>query len=71
MDASMPEIQGRCVIVTGEFDPGCNPRRKRFIATELPDNELVILDGLRHSILVEAPDLVASHVGDFLRRRFD
>lgn len=65
------EIDVPCLVLTGEFDPGCNPRLNRFIAAELPDSELVILDGLRHSILVEAPDLVASHVGDFLRRRFD
>ena len=71
MAAWLHEIDVPCLILTGEFDPGCNPRLNRFIAAELPDSELVILDDLRHSILVEAPDLVASHVGDFLRRRFD
>ena len=63
------EVDVPCLVLTGELDPGCNPRLNRFIADELPDSELVILDDLRHSILVEAPDRVASAVSDFLRRR--
>ena len=63
------EIDVPCLIVTGEDDPACGPRHNRFIADEIPDSELMILDGLRHSILVEAPDRVAPVVGEFLRRR--
>ena len=49
----------------------CNPRLNRFIADELPDSELVILDGLKHSILIEAPERVAGPVKDFLLRHRD
>ena len=61
------EIAVPCLVVTGENDLACSPRHNHLIAEELPDSELVILDGLRHSILVEAPDRVAPVVGRFLR----
>ena len=63
------EISCPCLVMTGEFDGGCNPRLNRFIAGELPDAELVILDDLKHSILVEAPDRVLGPVRDFLIHR--
>lgn len=62
------EIEAPCLVLTGELDGGCNPRLNRFIAGELPRSELVILDGLKHSILVEAPERVAPPVRDFLMR---
>jgi len=52
----------------GELDGGCSPRLNRIIADRLPDAELVVLDGLKHSILIEAPDRVATHVSQFLSR---
>jgi len=55
-------------VMTGEFDGGCNPRLNRFIADELPDSELVVLQDLKHSILIEAPDRVLGPVRDFLLR---
>jgi len=36
----------------------------RFIDAELPDSKLVILDRLKHSILIEAPERVAPHLRD-------
>ena len=62
------EVTCPCLVLTGEFDGGCNPRLNRFIADTLPDSELVILDGLKHSILIEAPERVAPPVRDFLLR---
>jgi len=62
------EVTAPSLVLTGELDGGCNPRLNRFIAETLPDAELVILDGLKHSILVEGPDWVAPHVRDFLLR---
>ena len=62
------EVACPCLVMTGEFDGGCNPRLNRFIADELPDAELVILDDLKHSILIEAPERVAGPVKDFLLR---
>jgi len=62
------DVTHPCLVLTGEFDPGCPPRLNEFIDSELPDSELVVLDGLRHSILVEAPARVNAPVKDFLLR---
>jgi 3-oxoadipate enol-lactonase len=62
------EIQAPSLVCTGELDGGCNPRLNTQIAAALPNAELVILEGLKHAILIEASDRVAAPVGDFLRR---
>jgi len=61
------EIDAPCLVLTGENDPGCNPRLNTFIDSQLPSSQLVILPGLRHSIVVEAPDQVLEHLRPFLR----
>ena len=71
MSPWLHEISCPCLVMTGEFDGSCNPRLNRFIAGELPDAELVVLDDLKHSILVEAPDRVLGPVRDFLLRHRD
>ena len=60
------EIKHPCLVLTGEFDGGCNPRLNRFIDSELPNSELVILQGLKHSLMIEATDQVLPHVRKFL-----
>lgn len=55
-----------CLVMTGEFDPGCSPRLNQLIVDALPNAELVILDNLKHSILIEAPDKVLPPLRDFL-----
>ena len=60
------EIQTPCLVLTGELDSGCSPRLNQFIAGELEQSELVVLDRLKHSILMEAPDQVASILKTFL-----
>ena len=62
------EITCPCLVLTGELDGGCNPRLNTFIASELPDGELVILANLKHSILIEGPERVAGPLNDFLQR---
>lgn len=61
------QITCPCLVLTGELDGGCNPRLNRFIAGELPDSELVILPGLKHSILKEAAGAVADNVRRFIQ----
>ena len=63
------EVEAPCLVLTGEHDPGCSPRHNEFIHGELPNSELVILDELRHSIIVEAPDRVIGPVREFLLRQ--
>ena len=62
------EITAPSLVLTGELDGGCNPRLNRFIAETLPNAELVILEGLKHAILLEDPERVAGHVRNFLLR---
>lgn len=60
------EVNARSLILTGELDGGCNPRLNKLIDAAMPNSELVILDGFKHSILVEAPDAVVSHMLRFI-----
>ena len=60
------EITCPCLVLTGEFDGGCNPRLNEFIHGELPDSRLVILKDLKHSLMIEASDRVLPHLRDFL-----
>jgi pimeloyl-ACP methyl ester carboxylesterase len=54
------------LIATGADDQGSNPRMARFMRERIAGSRLEILPGLRHSILVEAPELVAGLMRDFL-----
>ena len=65
----LDQVAAPCLVLTGENDPGCSPRHNEFIHAALPNSELVILDELRHSIIVEAPDRVIGPVRDFLLRQ--
>jgi 3-oxoadipate enol-lactonase len=63
------EILHPSLVLTGEQDGGCSPRLNAQIAAAMPNAQLVILPALRHAILLEAPQAVASPVLDFLRRQ--
>jgi len=65
----LDQIDCPCLLLTGELDGGCNPRLNRFMHDRLPHSTLVILDGLKHSILVEAPERVLPEVRAFLLRQ--
>ena len=54
------------LIATGEHDVGSRPRMARCMHAQIAGSRLAILPGLRHSILVEAPDLVVRLVREFL-----
>ena len=60
------EITHPCLVLTGEFDAGCNPRLNQLIHHELPDSRLVILEGFKHSLLLEASDQMLQHLETFL-----
>lgn len=62
------EVTAPALVLTGELDGACSPRHNRFMAAALPNAELVILDGLKHSILIEAPERVTPPLHDFLSR---
>jgi len=60
------QINAPCLVLTGEFDGGCNPRLNQFIHEQLPTSELVILKDLKHSILKEAGKEIAGHIHRFI-----
>ena len=59
-------IQSPTLIMTGEYDPGSNVRMSKFMHNKIKGSKLKILPNLRHSVLVEAPDLIAHEVDSFL-----
>ncbi len=60
------EITCPCLVLTGEFDGACNPRLNQFIHDQLSDSRLVILEDLKHALMIEASDRVLPHLRDFL-----
>jgi 3-oxoadipate enol-lactonase len=59
-------IRHRTLVATGEHDVGSNTRMASFMHEQIQDSTLHILPGLRHSVLVEAPDRVTSLLREFL-----
>jgi pimeloyl-ACP methyl ester carboxylesterase len=67
MSPWLHEVTAPSLVLTGELDGGCNPRLNQQIAAALPNSKLVILNSMKHQILMEAPDAVADHVIPFLQ----
>lgn len=69
-DEGLPlsDIRTPTLIMTGEDDPGSNPRMSRLLHDEIEGSQLEILPGLRHSVLLEAPGLIADRIERFLAR---
>ena len=62
------KVQAPALVLTGENDGGCNPRLNKLIDAALPNSELVILLDLKHSILLEAGDVVAQHLVELMNK---
>lgn len=67
MSPWLHEVTAPSLVLTGELDGGCNPRLNQQIADALPNSELVILEGLKHAILIEATERVAPPIAKFLK----
>jgi 3-oxoadipate enol-lactonase len=59
-------IRKPTLVATGEHDIGSNTRMARFMHEQIKGSRLAILPGLRHSVLVEAPDTVTRLLREFL-----
>jgi haloalkane dehalogenase len=59
------------LLLWGAEDPFVPVTSARRLEAELPDTELVVLDGLGHFIYDDAPDRTNAAVLDFLARRID
>ena len=53
------------LIVTGEHDVAATPRMARLMHERIAGSELHILPGLRHSLLIEAPQQISALLNDF------
>ncbi|MCL8000152.1 alpha/beta hydrolase [Brucella sp. 21LCYQ03] len=62
----LDQIRCPTLIATGEDDVGSNPRMAYYMHNRIPGSEMHILPGLRHSILIEAPDVVAKLLAGFM-----
>src|SRR5581483_828458 len=67
LDDELAQINVPTLIATGEHDQGSNPRMSELMHARIAGSTLRILPGLRHSILVEAPVLVAAMLAPFFR----
>ncbi|SED73250.1 alpha/beta fold hydrolase [Rhodobacter sp. 24-YEA-8] len=59
------------LVMTGEADIGSTPRMSRLMHDQIRGSDLAILPGLKHSILLEAPGLVARHLGALLTKTIE
>jgi (E)-2-((N-methylformamido)methylene)succinate hydrolase len=60
-------IPHETLVLTGENDSGSNPRMARTMKDRIANAELVILPRLKHSLLIEAPDVLARQLRNFLQ----
>jgi pimeloyl-ACP methyl ester carboxylesterase len=59
-------ISAPTLLVTGGDDQGSTPRMSRAIAERIRGSELVIVDGRKHYLHLEVPEVLAEHITDFL-----
>lgn len=62
----LDQIKTPTLVLTGEHDIGSNARMAQLMNDRIRGSELVILNNLKHSILLEAPQSVATHLNRFL-----
>ncbi|MCA0918765.1 alpha/beta fold hydrolase [Pseudooceanicola nanhaiensis] len=65
---TLDQIRQPTLVMTGENDVGSNPRMSETMHRLIPNSELEILPRLKHSVLLEAPDLIAEKIGTFLTK---
>jgi (E)-2-((N-methylformamido)methylene)succinate hydrolase len=58
-------IKNPTLVMTGEHDQGSNPRMARLMHERIAGSSLIVLPHLRHSILLEAPDIVGGILREF------
>ena len=59
------EIRAPTLVATGENDGGSTPPMARLMHERIAGSRLEILAGLRHSVLIEAPERVAALLQEF------
>jgi len=67
LDRELEEIHVPTLVATGEHDLGSPPRMSELMSRRIKGATLRILPGLKHSILIEAPILVARMLTPFFK----
>ena len=67
LDRELEAIHVPTLVATGEHDLGSNPRMSELMSRRIKGATLRILPGLKHSILVEAPHVVARMLVPFFK----
>ncbi len=69
-DASdlLPRVQVPTLVVTGTRDWITPPRLGRVLADNIPDAEMVLVEGATHYAAVEFPEVVVEHLRRFVQR---
>ncbi len=60
------EIKKPCLLITGENDGGCSPAHNKKMSNEIENSKLVIIPKVKHSLLIETPDLIADNLLSFI-----
>ncbi len=68
--APAPPINCPALVMTAEEDFGNSPAMSKAIAEEIPESKLIVLPGLRHMAMVEAPDQFNRELVGFLDNVF-
>ncbi len=67
LDEELADITVPTLIATGAYDQGSPPRMSQLMHDRIKDSTLRILPVLKHSLLVEAPAVVAGLLDPFFR----
>ncbi|MEA2556807.1 MAG: (E)-2-((N-methylformamido)methylene)succinate hydrolase [Actinomycetota bacterium] len=62
----LDKIEHPTLVMTGEHDVGSPPRMARLISERIEGSRSVILEGQKHSVLTEVPEMVADEISRFL-----
>ncbi|MGB3312915.1 MAG: alpha/beta hydrolase [Albidovulum sp.] len=68
MQPWLPHLKLPVLLMTGAGDLACSPERNAEMARHMPNAELCIIPGVRHSMLAEAPETIAHSLRNFLAR---
>jgi len=66
--APVPPIDVPTLVMTGDEDFGNHPAMSVAIANEIERADLVVLNGLRHMAMMEAPDIFNRHLVNFINK---
>ncbi len=65
----LPDVAVPTLVVVGDQDGFTPPDQGRMIAEEVPNAELLVIEGGSHTAPLERPDLVGPTITEFLERR--